>query len=68
MLVWVRRFNWRAMSFIGVAVAAISLLAMTLASGNPAVLLLTACVGLGMGALYALISVSYRQSVAARSR
>jgi predicted MFS family arabinose efflux permease len=54
-LVWVRRFNWRAMSFIGVAVAAISLLAMTLASGNPAILLLTACVGLGMGALYALI-------------
>ena len=54
-LVWVRRFNWRAISFIGVAVAAISLLAMTLASGNPAILLLTACVGLGMGALYALI-------------
>ena len=54
-LIWIRRFNWRSISVGGVIIAALALMAMSVASGFTHMLILAGVVGLGLGALYALI-------------
>ncbi len=54
-LVWIRRINWKVVSTIGVAITTVALILMTFASGFSALLIFVAIVGLGSGALYALI-------------
>ena len=61
-LVWVRRFDWRAVSLISIAISALALTALTLANTFVMVAALMAIVGLGSGAVYALIMAALGDS------
>lgn len=54
-LLWVRAFDWRLLSLIGVLLAAISLAAMAWLDDDAMLVALMSSTGLGMGALYALV-------------
>ena len=54
-LFWVHKVNWRIASIAAVALSVAALAAMTLISTVQALSLLTLLVGVGMGALYALV-------------
>jgi len=54
-VLWVRRFNWRATSFVSVGIAAAALMSLMLTSSYSSILLIISLVGLGSGAVYALI-------------
>lgn len=54
-LLWVRAFDWRVLSVVGVLLSALSLAAMTWLDDGAMLAALMGSTGLGMGALYALV-------------